>query len=357
MLDILGCKDARFLDPFCGIGIAPLEAWFRGARAFGGDGNRFVLEICRAKIDLIQKGTLDLGRSLTRDYLAFRKAEITKWRRSGTENLCAKAGFDQDATRWFSRSVLDELAVAKEWLNNGDLLDRRWRRVATVILSSVLHRQCSILRNYHYTYIVDRSKVAAPALDDVPVNVVFSERLERGFLDGVLARKYLEQLGCDVTETDPPTLIHGCAQDIHDAVGAPVDVVVTSPPYCGMNDYVRSQYLSWVLFQWDGYNQDLAAESGARRQRRNSECVDFYLHDMRRAFMSVSRILRKGGYLAVVIGASYNRVARAVDVLGCLRSQLDESGLTSVWSGTRRVQFRKINNTPYREEHLWVYRR
>ena len=44
-----------------------------------------------------------------------------------------------------------------------------------------------------------------------------------------------------------------------------------------MNDYVRSQYLSWVLFQWDGYAQDLAAESGARRQRFKAESVDSYL--------------------------------------------------------------------------------
>ena len=254
-------------------------------------------------------------------------------------------------------SVLDELAVAKEWLNNGDALDKRWRRVATVILSSALHRQCSILRKYHYTYVVDRSKVAAPALDDVPVSVVFSERLERGFLDGVLARKYLEQLGCDVTQTASPTLIHGCAQEVHQSVDTPIDVVVTSPPYCGMNDYVRSQYLSWVLFQWDGYAQDLAAESGARRQRFKAESVDSYLQDMRRAFQSLSKALRKGGYLAVVMGASHNRVARTVDSLGCLRSQLDEAGFTAVWSGTRRVQFRKINNTPYREEYLWVYRR
>ena len=115
MLDILGCKDATFLDPFCGVGIAPLEAWFRGARAFGCDNNRFVLEICRAKIDLIQKGTLDVGRSLAQDYLAFRKGEIAKWRRSGPENLCTKAGFDQDAIKWFARASSTNL----QWPKSG----------------------------------------------------------------------------------------------------------------------------------------------------------------------------------------------------------------------------------------------
>ena len=115
-----------------------------------------------------------------------------------------------------------------------------------------------------------------------------------------------------------------------------------------MNDYVRSQYLSWVLFQWDGYTQDLAAESGARRQRFKAESVDSYLQDMRLVFQSVSKVLRKGGYLAVVIGASHNRVARTVDSLGCLRSQLDETGFNAVWSG--RGEFNSARSTTRRTE-------
>jgi predicted methyltransferase len=78
---------------------------------------------------------------------------------------------------------------------------------------------------------------------------------------------------------------------------------------------------------------------------------------MYKSFSEIHRVLRKGGYLAVVLGSSTTKLAREINLLKELRKQLDDIGFNLLWEGRRRVRFRKINNTPFRDEVIWVFQR
>jgi hypothetical protein len=191
----------------------------------------------------------------------------------------------------------------------------------------------------------------------VDVPQLFVRCIRNAFADGYLARRCLEHIGWRSCDVLPPVFHRGQAAAIGDFLDGPVDLVLTSPPYFGMNDYVRSQYLSWLIFQWEGYEEDIQHELGSRRARQRAESVTEYLAQMRPIIKAMHSVLRRGGFLAIVLGCSDGRAARSVNVLQELQSSVEVLGFKRIWSGKRRVQFRKINNTPYREEAIWVYRR
>jgi predicted methyltransferase len=78
---------------------------------------------------------------------------------------------------------------------------------------------------------------------------------------------------------------------------------------------------------------------------------------MHESFSGIYRVLNKGGYLALVLGNSTTKLAREIDPVTELGKQLVDIGFTRIWEGKRRVRFRKINNTPFRDEVIWIFQR
>jgi hypothetical protein len=220
----------------------------------------------------------------------------------------------------------------------------------------LLHGKFSIARDYHYTYVVDNSRVKDEARDKVDVEGLFAKKLLDNMIQGQVARERLLRTNNGNSVPDPQ-FVWGCAQQIDTLFEKRVDFVVTSPPYFGMNDYVRSQYLTWLIFQWNEYQEDLMRESGSRRSRNSRTSLESYFGDMYKSFSGIYRVLQKGGYLGLVLGSSTTKLAREIDPVTELGKQLNEIGFSRVWEGRRRVRFRKINNTPFRDEVIWIFQR
>lgn len=356
LIEILGVSGEAFLDPFCGSSVAPLEAWFLGKRVFAIDNNRFAIDIAEAKIQFIIEGSIEICEALAQDYKSFRAKRISSFSKMLPENICKKANINQGAIRWFTQPVLAEIAIVKQWILHNGKLARTWRKALIVTLSSLLHGRFSIARNYHYTYVVDNSRVKEEARGKVDVAELFVNKLFDNMIQGQIARERLMRVS-NGSRMPFPEFVQGRAQQIEGLGEGQVDFVVTSPPYFGMNDYVRSQYLTWLIFQWNEYEQDLTSESGSRRSRTSRTSLDTYFADMHKSFSEIHRVLRKGGYLALVLGSSTTKLAREIDLLKELKKQLDSIGFNLLWEGRRRVRFRKINNTPFRDEVIWVFQR
>jgi hypothetical protein len=334
-----------------------MEAWFRGKRAYGTDNNRFAIDISRAKSLLARAGIAEIGDQLAREYREYRRSTLKDWKGIGPEAICERSGMHQSCNRWFVPSVIAEIAVIKAWIAEREPLTSRWKHVLKIVLSSLLHNRLSIARGYHYTYIVDNSRVKDEAREDVNVEGLFEDKLRATFVKAQVMRENLTRIGFRIRNTPSPRLIKGPAQELPRLIDSEIDLVVTSPPYFGMNDYVRSQQLSWLVFQWKGYDEDIKAESGTRRNRTSMRSLNTYFDDMSHVLAGAHHVLRKGGYLALVLGSSKTLLARENDTVGALKKMIDEIGFSKFWAGERRVQFRKINNTPYRSEVIWVYRR
>src|SRR5947199_6282482 len=77
-----------------------------------------------------------------------------------------------------------------------------------------------------------------------------------------------------------------------------VHLVVTSPPYYNMTDYVSSQRLSNLWFNSNG-NQVRTQEIGARYKRHRITALEEYLRGMRESFSEITRVLKKGRFCCV----------------------------------------------------------
>jgi hypothetical protein len=354
ILDILGQKGHVVLDPFCGSAVVPIEAWIRSMKSYGFDSNRFVIDIGRAKADLIRRGTSSVAAMLSSHYSAFRKQEVAAWRGLSEPTICERTGIHPDATRWFTAQVLWEIAVLKKWITSSEAPVTQWRPALIVVLSAILHGRLSVVRNYHYTYVVDRSRVATECRDVTDVQRIFTEKLLAAFVDAELQREQVERCGVSLEGINGPELATARAQDLPTVLSQEVDLVITSPPYFGMNDYVRSQYLSWLVFQWEGYDGDLKNEIGSRRLRCSAKALEAYYREMEICFSGIHSVLRRDGRFVLVIGSSEGRFVNGTDPVTKLRELVSAQGFLLEWEGKRRVRFRKINNTPYRTEVLWV---
>jgi hypothetical protein len=182
---------------------------------------------------------------------------------------------------------------------------------------------------------------------------LYISALARAFRSAVDTRaEALSRIG---TLPRRPCWIHGSAAPEMVALPGGIDLVITSPPYFGMNDYVRSQYLTELIFPGSSYDQDLAVEIGSRRDRRQEMALREYLSNLEVVFTNVCKQMNPQGQVVVVMGESETKLAREEKVLSRVKDIITGAGAELVWERTRRVKFRKVNAVPYRNETLWIF--
>jgi len=102
-----------------------------------------------------------------------------------------------------------------------------------------------------------------------------------------------------------------------------------------MIDYTRANRLTYLWMGWP-LIADRDEEIGARYRRERRGFSAQYATAMHAAVSEVSRILRPGGYSAVVIGTSRKFPDGATAVLDMFKDALDV-----VWGPTRRIPSRR----------------
>lgn len=121
------------------------------------------------------------------------------------------------------------------------------------------------------------------------------------------------------------SVLNGDAADIMNIMDAGgVKLVVTSPPYFGVADYVKSQRLSYLWFDvaelasrnlgFSDFALLRSREAGSRSTRARADSYARYMEYMAGFFGAARRVLRDDGYLALVVGESSSR-ARTTDSL------------------------------------------
>lgn len=111
---------------------------------------------------------------------------------------------------------------------------------------------------------------------------------------------------------------HGdCLTVMEGMAPSSVDLVLTSPPYYGVVDYIKSQRLSFLWFDRDEFSADQLGfrefqrlrkiEAGSRAFRHRSSSFSEYMDFMQHFFQSCHRVLKPGAHFAMVIGESKAR--------------------------------------------------
>ncbi len=299
---------ATVLDPFCGSGTVQVEARLAGRAAVGVDANPLAVRLSELKVRGVGEAErarlLDAARDTAAVADARRKARAGSSRRYGREDV---ALFDPHVLL-----ELDGLRVALDALAGDDAASVR--ADLELVLSSILtkvsrrasdtsgHEQARRIAAGHPTRLfvrraeelVERLAAVAPALAASPRARIVSG--DARVLDGIAA--------------------------------ASIDLVVTSPPYPGVYDYLahHDARLRWLRLAGTAFEK---AEIGARRHldRLGTEAGPRRWREQLAPCLAAMRRVLRPGASAVLLLADSVVAGRPVYALDLLREIAPQAGL------------------------------
>jgi 16S rRNA G966 N2-methylase RsmD len=235
-------RGATLLDPFCGSGTVLVEARLAGRRALGVDANPLAVRLARLKV----RGVPADERRVLQE-AAERVAAVATERRKAKSGASRRYGPEDVAL--FEPHVLLELDSLRVGLDG--LSPPALREDLELVLSSLLTK---VSRR-----AADTSEHAAP------------RRIAAGYPSRLLVKKteelcrLLAEIEPQLRSAPPPRVVEGDARRLREASVRDVDLVVTSPPYPGVYDYLahHAARLRWLRLSHLSFD---AAEIGARRR-------------------------------------------------------------------------------------------
>ncbi|MBK8411566.1 MAG: methyltransferase domain-containing protein [Sandaracinaceae bacterium] len=213
---------ARVVDPFCGSGTVLVEAMTLGRRSAGVDLNPLAIRIAEVKttrVDAVRRERL----AVTIEGLGERSEERVRTRTH------TQAPLTPEDAKWYEGHTLKELAGLHAEI--AALENEDDRRLLEMLFSAIVVK-----------FSIQRAETTER---------VAERRIRKGLPTEFFVRRGMEwldrwvELEAQITERAPaevfaPRLVQGDARKLRDHVGAaPVDLVLSSPPYGGTYDYVH----------------------------------------------------------------------------------------------------------------------
>ncbi|WP_302237101.1 DNA methyltransferase [uncultured Alistipes sp.] len=360
--DLFCPKNGVVLDPFCGSGTVMLEANISGRNAYGADANPLAVLIAQVKTTYISSDIL--LNTLDSVIVAARK------------NKCKTPTNVELIKRWFSLSTIHQLARLKESIDKIKSIDIR--RFFLVSFSNMIKKVSFADPSISVPVKLNSSRFADNPARRTEVEfkirtlqcIDVYEKFEDICKLNIRRLESLRQIGASGVKTE---IVSNDARFLMDSYNGnepmpdeSVDLILTSPPYAGAQKYIRS---SWLNLYWLGkknpeeirnlkkknigredylkaeYQQkiktgikaaDIVLESLYNEDKKErAYIVGNYLNEMKMALDESSRVLKKGGYMIIVIGN--NTVCnRPFDTQDYLTTYLQSKGM--------QLQFKLIDD-------------
>lgn len=343
MVQTLSKIGDKVLDPFVGSGVTLVEAAKQRRSYLGVDSNPFAIDISKAKFLAIDGATKTWFKELKEIVL---KNKITK----STKDYCEHFNIDSEVHNWFAQETLTELLSIWDCIirrrNNLFLLEK-------VLFSSILTRVCS--QRNHYTYITDRCfpKKFIP----IPAKKVFIEQSEIIAGAARLFREQYRRMHGQEWGNMRGKIELGDARSLDWIGNKEVDLIVTSPPYLGVHDYVKSTRLTNLFFPQSPFKELVENEIGSRSKRKRKSAFDDYIKKTKECFAECKRVLRPGGYLGLVIGQGRGKVVKS-NIVQLLNDYLERDlKFKILFRAERKIMFRRIQMPGHSFEFVEVLKR
>lgn len=289
--DLLGALPGeRVLDPFCGGGTVLVEALLAGRTAIGRDLGPVAVLVSRVRTARTDESRRTVLRSTAR-----RLADAARRAR----DVPGPPALRDAVADWYAPWVVDELLALRHGIEAAPPAVREllWGVFSAILVKVSWRRSDTSARREPH----DRPPGTTA--------VLFHKKARE------LARR-LEALEAAIPQGTPDAEVQpGDAAQL--AVDAPVDLVITSPPYPGVYDYLALQSLREV---WLNVGADRREEIGGRTPFRRdlASAQAQWAQDTGRWIASAARALRPGGHLAIVVGDGlvHDTVVEAAPVTG-----------------------------------------
>ena len=344
------------LDPFCGSGTVLVEALLNGRNAIGVDINHLATLISRVK-------TTPINPEVLSDALN----KIICKLKSG--NITPKRLTPSSINKWFKPYVINDLSILKQAVDH--VIKNEYSQSVyeffEVALSMTVRKSSNIAFDDNPYFI--RTMTGEKLKKHRPNVFLIFETICKDMIRrmGEFYKSYPSNVHVKVITGDARKLpLNDCS----------VDAVITSPPYGEEShtmSYVRFSKLSLI---WLGYDlekirlmeqntlgglvqkydykefpqdiQKIFLTVRSKNKKRAYEMLS-YIYDYKRALSEVSRVVKRGGYICIVIGdRSVAGVKISNEVI--TKALMTQIGLRHVATFYRRIPKKVLPRSDYKVE-------
>jgi DNA modification methylase len=343
LIGLLSKPGELVLDPFAGSGTTLVEAQRLNRPALGIDLNPIAALAARAKTIKRPSGCISsIIRSLKQDATHHLGSQRSTIRRHAKPTIPTTV----QTSKWYTPIVANELGILWSYIQE---LEDEARLIGEAAFSAILLTVCRETR--HWGYVCDNTTPQGD--NDAKVLEEFwrvLERLDRAYQDR--DRELSARPEGTTMVATVEFLVGDAGRVLEQSPTASVDLVVTSPPYFGVCDYIKAQRLSMEWFGIDIETLRLQ-EIGARSKRRRGNAATEYVEGLRSVFAATRRCMKESAYLALIIGES----SRREEVLSELRTMFKSMGFRMNLEINRAVSTQRRLAPSILGEHLFILSR
>lgn len=288
LIEILSCKGDTVLDPFGGIGTTFIQALLLERNPISCDINPIATNVCSALYELFDP---DLDRETLKQQLL-----------SFCDNYDGNTDYTINTTEqqkeldgWYEKDTFNKICYLISKYN--EVQDVRLSNVLKFVVSSMLSTLSS--QNKGWAYIADNVKPKDDEYRSKPVFETYKTRIKLLFSEiEVHLKNQAETFKEFYNKTAETDRIFNVS--VVDVNLPQVDLIVTSPPYPKMIDYVKSQRMA-LNFLNKKYSDYTTLEIGARCRRSNKNALDEYKASMETINKHLCSLLKVGGFFCLVL--------------------------------------------------------
>ena len=329
MIEILSQKGDVVLDPFGGIGTTFVQALSLERTPYSFDINPVATTVCKTLYMLFDPS---VNKEMIRDQL-LQLCEGYDETKDYTIGLSTQR---KELSGWFEKSTFNEISFLFYQFDH--LQDQIVQSVMKLILSSILVTLSS--QNKGWAYIADNVK---PKKDELREKPVFDQYAisTKNLLNDVV--DHASRLPSSFAEfyskiSHEPRIFQDSLINVPIKLET-VDLVITSPPYPRMIDYVKSQRLSFNFFN-ENFADYVGREIGARYRRSRRDCLASYEEDISQINRKIFEVLKPGGYFCVVL-PDYDVKDNRKEVIDRIVEDYSKLGMDKVFEVGRYIPSHK----------------
>ena len=293
LIEVLSLPNAVVCDPFAGVGTTYFQALLLNRKPLATEICKVSVEFMRALFRLFDP-RIDVNKTKEKvqTIITSYKPE-TDYTSSEDRRI-----FIDKLSPWYSSKTLNQLAFL--FLQQAGCSDESARAAMWISISAILQSVSSQDRGWGC--IADNVLPKKDKIRDKEAITLFGRHINRLFRDISEHLKYTkpgyDELYRELSQRQ--TVFHKDVRECEEIRESSVDLIVTSPPYPNMTDYVNSQRLSYYFMGYDMAN-DSSLEIGARSRRQRKDALDLYSEDMQHANEAIAKKLKRGGYACYVM--------------------------------------------------------